>query len=138
AARPARRAGRAAATPASPEAGSAMPHSASPDYAPDGTDEAVEALDQRVRRLEDAVAALQDTHLMEDRVVERVVQRLDHAPYALHEPAGGLLVSAARMLLPKTIDAVPSADQLPPAADAPADGTAATPAAPTARQAWLI
>ena len=35
------------------------------------------SLERRVRRLEDAVAAIQDTQIMEDRVVERVVQRVD-------------------------------------------------------------
>jgi hypothetical protein len=35
-----------------------------------------EQIDERLRRLEAAVAALSDTHLMEDRVAERVAQRL--------------------------------------------------------------
>jgi hypothetical protein len=39
-----------------------------------------EPLEQRVRRLEDAVAALQDTHLIEERVVERVQARLQGKP----------------------------------------------------------
>jgi hypothetical protein len=114
-----------------------MPRPVSPDYAPDASDETVEALEQRVRRLEDAVAALQDTHLMEDRVVERVVQRMDHLPYPpLPEPPG-LLVSAARMLLPKTVEAVPGDEPPanPPGAD-PAGPPGPAPAA--ARPAWLL
>src|SRR5437762_9248785 len=79
-----------------------------------------EALEQRLRRLEDAVAAIQDTQLMEDRVVERVIQRVDHAPFPpLHEGAG-VVVTAARMLLPKTVDAVPENGAPPPTADGPA------------------
>jgi hypothetical protein len=39
-----------------------------------------ETLEQRVHRLEDAVAALQDTHLMEERITDRLAHRLsrDH------------------------------------------------------------
>ncbi len=82
-----------------------------------------EALERRVRRLEDAVAAIQDTQLMEDRVVERVVERVEHIG---RQPDGsGLLVNAARMLMPRTIDAVP------------ADGEAAI--SPGAAQSpWLV
>jgi hypothetical protein len=86
-----------------------------------------EALERRVRRLEDAVAAIQDTQLMEDRVVERVVGRVEHTGPQPLSGGPGLFVSAARMLLPKTIDALPedgsvSADGSPPptaAAQAP-------------------
>jgi hypothetical protein len=89
----------------------------------------VDALDRRVRRLEDAVAAIQDTHLMEDRVVERVVDRMEHAPYPrLHEPPG-LVASATRMLMPKTVDAVPDGP--------PADGLAPPPAE-AVHSTWLV
>jgi hypothetical protein len=102
------------------------------EYAPDGA-ETVEALEQRVRRLENAVAALQDTQLMEDRVVERVVHRLDHAQLPLHE-SSGLIVDAARMLLPKTVEAVPEAGTAPQE-DNGAPAAAATAAA---RPTWLL
>ena len=102
------------------------------DDPPTANGVAVEALEQRVRRLEDAVAAIQDTQLMEDRVVERVVQRVEHAPYPPLREAPGLIVSAARMLLPKTIDAVPDGAAAPPAAD----GT--PPAADETRPPWLL
>src|SRR5947209_14283202 len=60
-----------------------------------------EALEQRVRRLEDAVAAIQDTQIMEDRVVERVVHRVEH----FAAPSGpGLFAGAARLLIPRTSD----------------------------------
>ncbi len=92
---------------------------------------AVEALEQRVRRLEDAVAAIQDTQIMEDRVVERVVQRVEHTPYPPLREGPGLIVSAARMLLPKTIDAIPENAAAPAA-----DGTAAAPV--ETRPPWLL
>jgi hypothetical protein len=41
----------------------------------EGNERPAESLVQRVERLEDAVATLQDTHLMEDRIVERVSER---------------------------------------------------------------
>src|SRR5437763_3321619 len=98
---------------------------------PDST-EAVGAIEQRVRRLEDAVAALQDTQLMEDRVVERVVQRVDRAPLTLHE-SHGFLVDASRMLLPKTVEAVPT-DGSPAAGNS----TGATALTEAARSTWLL
>jgi hypothetical protein len=59
-----------------------------------------EALEQRVSRLEHAVAAIQDTQLMEDRVVERVVHRVEH----FAAPSGpGIFAGAARMLIPRSI-----------------------------------
>ena len=78
-------------------------------------DETVEVLEQRVRRLEDAVAAMQDTQLMEDRVVERVRQRVEL--HHVEAPrSGGIILNAARMLLPKPVEEVPP--------EAPADGSA--------------
>ena len=52
-------------------------------------DETVEALEHRIRRLEDAIAALQDTQLIEDRVVERVRQRVELHHVENPRPAGG-------------------------------------------------
>ncbi len=90
--------------------------------------ESVEALEQRVRRLEDAIAALQDTQLMEDRVVERVVHRVEPIIHPALAPSSGLIVDAARMLLPKTVEALPEDEP-------PADGTA--PETPS-RPPWLL
>jgi hypothetical protein len=95
------------------------------DHAHDGNGVHAEALEQRVCRLEDAVAAMQDTHLMEDRLVERVVQRVEHMPLPPASESTGLIVSAARMLLPKTVDSLPENGSPPPSAD-------------TVRSAWLI
>lgn len=58
---------------------------------PEMTTDAVEALERRVLRLEQAVAALGDTQLMEDRVVERVAQRAET------NQNGGLLSGASRL-----------------------------------------
>jgi hypothetical protein len=56
-------------------------------------DETVEALEQRVHRLEVAVAAMSDTQLMEDRVVERVARRVETPPVNAN---GGFMAGAAR------------------------------------------
>lgn len=107
---------------------------------PHGHEETVEALEQRVRRLEDAMAALQDTQLMEDRVVERVRQRVEL--HHVEQPRqAGLFVSAARMLMPKQVEEVPP-DPAHPDGGAAADGQTANGAAappPEARQpGWLL
>jgi hypothetical protein len=81
-----------------------------------------EALERRVRRLEEAIAAIQDTQLMEDRVVERVIERVEQSPYPPRESTG-VIASATRMLMPKTVDA------------APADSATRVDAA---RTAWLV
>jgi len=53
-------------------------------------------LDARLRRVEAAMTALTDTHLMEDRVADRVVQRLKRAPAkSLRE---SVVVEAGRLL----------------------------------------
>jgi hypothetical protein len=99
------------------------------DDNPDANGVHVEALEQRVRRLEDAVAAIQDTQLMEDRVVERVCARVERAPFPPLRESAGMVVTAARMLMPKTVDSVPGDG----AAAASADG------APTdAGRPWMI
>lgn len=56
-------------------------------------DESVEALEQRVHRLEEAVAAMSDTQMMEDRVVERVARRVETPPANSN---GGLIAGASR------------------------------------------
>jgi hypothetical protein len=67
----------------------------------DSRDANGESLEQRVCRLEEAVAAIQDTQIMEDRVVERVVHRVEH----FGPPSGpGIFAGAARMLLPRTTE----------------------------------
>jgi hypothetical protein len=59
----------------------------------------LEHLEQRVHRLEDAVAAFQDTRQLEERLVERVADRLARNPPAVREPTS-LIVDARRPALP--------------------------------------
>jgi hypothetical protein len=63
----------------------------------------VQSLEQRVRRLEDAVAALQDTRMLEERVVARVGERLNHNAVPPRESSGSL-VEAGRRLLPAAVE----------------------------------
>lgn len=59
----------------------------------------------RIKRLEAAVAALQDTPLMEERVAERVIQRLKKTPIkALRDSAEALLEPNGKA--PKPDDAI--------------------------------
>lgn len=51
-----------------------------PDH--EGTDQSPEVLKARIRRLEDALVAMQDTHLMEERVVTRLLERMHQGPTA--------------------------------------------------------
>jgi hypothetical protein len=82
-----------------------------------------ESLQQRVHRLEDAVAALQDTHIMEDRVTERVLGKVSRAK----DLEGTGIVEAERRTAPPATVAHPSIAQ-PVATAAPSV---------TARTAWV-
>src|SRR5262249_43370212 len=66
----------------------------------------VAVLEQRVHRLEDAVAALQDTRQLEERLVERVVDRISRNPPLSRREGGSLLIEARRTLLPTAIEMV--------------------------------
>jgi hypothetical protein len=95
-----------------------MARSAPPQYESNGTAaESAEALEQRVRRLEHAVAALQDTQLMEDRVVERVARRVDQHGHSNGSgplaSSAALIVNATKMLLPKVPNDAPAFEVLP-------------------------
>ena len=109
--------------------------------APHGHEETVEALEQRVRRLEDAIAALQDTQLMEDRVVERVRQRVE-LHHVEHPRPAGLIASAARMLMHKPVEDVPPEHPHADAGAVPTDGSTAngavTPPAEAPQPGWLV
>jgi hypothetical protein len=94
----------------------------------------LESLEQRVQRLEDAVATLQDTGPLEDRIVERVTERLgprqparaaDRADRA--EKAEFMRGAERRIPLPLN-DHVTAA---PPAPPPPAPEPAPPPPAPT-------
>jgi hypothetical protein len=80
-----------------------------------------ESLEQRVDRLEDAVAALQDTHLMEERIMDRVVHRLnrDHAGDSIG------IVDAERRTSPPPRESEESSPEAPPR---PVPSVAAKPA----------
>jgi hypothetical protein len=88
-------------------------------------------LEQRVLRLEDAVAALQDTRMLEERVVARVGERLHRAaPTPAREPAG-MLIEAGRRLLPTAIETIR-------AQAGTVESAARSSAPPTGRRRWLF
>jgi hypothetical protein len=91
------------------------PESAAPVPVPAPAPGTAEPLEERVRRLEDAVAALQDTRGMEDRVVERLAERVTRPPAPPGRGAGGALVDAGRRLLPAAVKLVESPPETQPA-----------------------
>jgi len=90
---------------------------------------ASESLDLRIRRLEEAVAVLQDTRLMEDKVVERVSDKLSRNPAHGIQESANFLIDAGRHILPLT-------------RDMPSDSAQATSNVPnasrTARPPWWL
>jgi hypothetical protein len=72
--------------------------------------EVVTSLEQRVRRLEDAVATFQDTHQLEERVLERLSRSAPvAAPAAVPGPSStGLLIDVGRRMLPAAVDVINS------------------------------
>jgi hypothetical protein len=95
--------------------------------------EPVDALELRVRRLEDVVATLQDTRQLEERVAERLGQRLASPNLQLSTPTrepATVVVETGRRLLPAALDLV-----------RPKPGPRPGPAAATApdlRTPWLL
>jgi len=77
-------------------------------------------MEDRLHRLEQAIAALQDTKLMEERLLERVMNRVDQAPATPQAPpvatlappenhgANDAIVGAGMALLPGALRAVSS------------------------------
>ncbi len=103
---------------------------------PDGADPRVAALEERVRQLEQLVATLQDTHALEERVVERVTAQVKPSATAAVRESAGYLLQAGRHLLPAAVSVL--ADQAPPTdAPPPAAAPTATPAA-APRKRWLL
>ncbi len=76
----------------------------------------VDALEQRVHRLEDAVAAVQDTRQLEDRVVERVADRVRRSLPSPGDSASKVTVEMRRPMVPS---ARPALSHLEP----PSNGT---------------
>jgi hypothetical protein len=87
-------------------------------------DESIHTLEARLYRLEQAVAALSDTQLMEDRIVERVAHRTDP-----HQN-GGLFAGAAKLLKGGT----PKPDAETPVAGPQPDVVVE----PPAKAGWLL
>jgi hypothetical protein len=96
-----------------------------------------EALNDRLRRLEAALAAIQDTKLMEDRLLERVIHRIDRTPtngngQASDHAAAAAMLDAGSRLLPGAMRVLGS--QI---------GAATSPTAPPSNgllsaQSWLL
>jgi hypothetical protein len=57
------------------------------ESAPLSLDGNSETMEQRIKRLEDALASLQDTRQLEERVVERVAQKVQSEPVPVPAPA---------------------------------------------------
>src|SRR5258708_6925414 len=72
----------------------------------------IAALEQRIQRLEDAVAQLQDTRPIEERVVERVADRINRNRHHPVRNTTGMIIEAGRQLLPAALAPVP--EQMPP------------------------
>src|ERR1700730_4870666 len=66
-------------------------------------DTRVEALEHRVVRLEDAVAQLQDTQPIEERVAERVADRIGRNRSHPVRDTTGIILEAGRHLLPAAL-----------------------------------
>jgi hypothetical protein len=113
--------------------------SPAPNPPPASADPA-EALEQRVRRLEDALAELQDTRPLEERVAERVTQRVVPrlpAP-SLELPerqrdSAPVVVNATRRLLPAALSLVRSPRPKTPTGPGTADVTT-----PDLRTPWFL
>jgi hypothetical protein len=97
-------------------------------YPGDPPNGSLRVLEQRVHRLEDAVAALQDTRQLEERLVQRVTERVSRPALGGRE-ASGLVIEARRHLLPAALGLIPSATEAP---------AAGPPGAAPLRQSWLI
>jgi hypothetical protein len=80
----------------------------------DGSHHSGETLEQRVHRLEDAVAALQDTQVIEERIIDRVVVRLNQEPMA-----NTTHIKGAERRTPRPAANPPAADRAPPAQPVP-------------------
>ena len=64
----------------------------------------LESLEQRVHRLEDAVAAMQDTRLLEERVAQRIKERVNGNLSERPSSAAGIIIEAGRHVFPATAE----------------------------------
>jgi hypothetical protein len=81
-------------------------------------------VEMRLRRLEASVTALQDSQLMEERVAERVVQKLKRSPLKSLRDSAGVIVDAGKALIPAvgaaaTSDKAKAAPTAAPSIDKP-------------------
>jgi hypothetical protein len=97
---------------------------------PPPTNGPLAVLEQRVHRLEDAVAALQDTRQLEERLAERVTERVSRDPRLLDRDPPGLVIEARRHLLPAAIGMMRAST------DSSQQGSGASADSP--RQPWLL
>ena len=72
----------------------------------------LEQLEHRIRRLEEAVAGLQDTRPMEERIVERVTEKVAQATPG-NKGSSGLIMEAGRQLLPSALGLASSSRAFP-------------------------
>jgi hypothetical protein len=107
----------------------------------DGPVSPMESLEYRVRRLENTVATLQDTRVLEDRVSERIANRLSRKPgkTTMRERAA-VIIDVGRKLLPL------AAEKPDPPPDQPTDSSAGpipppaspAPEPPPAQSIWFV
>jgi hypothetical protein len=71
---------------------------------------APDSVELRLRRLEEAVAGLQDTRQMEERVVERVSERLSRNPPDGAHESKSLLMNVGRSILPGALGLASDSD----------------------------
>jgi hypothetical protein len=90
-----------------------------------------EQLELRVRRLEEAVAGLQDTRPMEERIVERVTEKVAQATSPGSQESSSLIMEAGRQLLPGTLGLASSSRAFP-------ENEAAAPGSSSRRGWWFF
>jgi hypothetical protein len=105
--------------------------------AAEDTNGAAESLEHRVRRLEDAVAALQDTGLMEDRIVHRLLDRTDRGSVpTIRLPEGEVIEPTAALPPARPAETFPGEYELAPPPPSAEPVMPPAPGKPTSR--WLL
>lgn len=94
------------------------------------------SLERRVDRLEHAVAALQDTEIVEERIVARVTQQLKRSPLKSLRESATAVIDSSRMLLPKSEPA--ASDNYDAAEDAKHEATATSTESARSKPGWFL
>jgi hypothetical protein len=68
----------------------------------------LEALEERVRQLEDTVATMHDTRSLEERIADRVAERMQGNVTHVPSSAAGILIDAEHHLFPAAADSISS------------------------------